>query len=152
MNRRLQIAVLALACAQCLSLVLDSRIVSRRACTPFATVSDEEFLDPYPDILNFGAPSEPDNVPIIIAENRLAVLESEAKEPIDIAAQRKADRFKWVHWNNFLEDELGDMWAALVPGEEWLGECRDQVEMQRGELFLSIVANCGQCGGAGWDK
>jgi len=129
--------VLALACAQCLSFVLDSRVVNRRACTPFAMVSDEEFLDPYPDILNFGAPSTPDNVPIIIAENRLVDVGREAKEPIDIAAQRKADRFKWVHWNNFLEEELGDMWAALLPGEEWVGECRDQVEMQRGRAIWS---------------
>jgi hypothetical protein len=98
-------------------------------------IIEEEFVDPYADMLNFNAPVSAELSSIILAEGTIMDPPFKETEPIDIEAEKRKKRFEWIHWNEFLERELGDMKAPLLPGEEWLGECRDTVEQLRGEGF-----------------
>lgn len=51
--------------------------------------------------------------------------------------ERKSNRRLWPFWDDFMESELGDIEAELAPGDEWLSEARDYIELKRGRAIWS---------------
>jgi hypothetical protein len=50
---------------------------------------------------------------------------------------RDGKKKPWVHWDDFMEAEFGDMDRELDDDESWMYEIRDAVEMKRGMAIWS---------------
>jgi len=115
-----------------------------RDTTMARSLTSSDFIDdPYADMLDFNARLADNFTEAIVTENTIvetaASLERavKLKQKKEKSLSKKAQRYQWVHWNDFLEEQLGDMDAELQPGEEWVGEMRDAVELKRGYAIWS---------------
>ena len=106
------------------------RSTTHNTCSDFPS----EDFDPYGDLLNFQKPLLDE-----VAVNSLTLREIETTEVNpgkiveDEAVRKRRERYRWEFWDDFMEQELGDINAELLEGERWIQEMRDLVEMKRGK-------------------
>lgn len=97
---------------------------------------DIEF-DPYSDLLNMEKIIEPELNNILVSE---VTLDKPKNSPLIAIknGKEKSKRVKpWVHWDEFMESEFGDMDAELKESDMWMLELRDSVELKRGMAIWS---------------
>jgi len=103
---------------------------------------DEED-DPYRGMLSLDKPLKPTQAAASLSEwtinrklqsgrKQSATLAMIAKYKSASMAAKKALREKMVFWDDFLENELGDLDAELQEKDQWIYEMRDYVEKQKG--------------------
>lgn len=126
----------------------ESRIIDSEITSSYSSLYLSNKLpydDPYDDLLNFEK-----SVSNNIAHNLAAewtLNDSDSKNPNDkkdgnsrssLATVAREERKKpWVHWDDFMESEFGDMDRELGEDEEWMYAVRDAVEMKRGMAIWS---------------
>lgn len=99
-------------------------------------------IDPYDDILNFEKSVSTNIADKLAAEWTLndenKNNQSKNKEKSSLATVSREERKKpWIHWDDFMEAEFGDMDRELNKDEEWMYAVRDAVEMKRGIAIWS---------------
>lgn len=100
-------------------------------------------IDPYDDMLNFEKSISTNFAESLTAEWTLNdennnKNKNKNKEKSSLATVSREERKKpWVHWDDFMEAEFGDMDRELTGDEEWMYAVRDAVEMKRGIAIWS---------------
>ena len=96
--------------------------------------SSAEIDDPYADLLNV-------NKVIVQKElTNLWSIDAQQEEGVPLASTRmnpNRPKKQWEHWDDFMEQEFGDMDAPLPEHHYWMFEVRDTVEQKRGMAIWS---------------
>ena len=95
---------------------------------------EDDLDDPYGSLFDLNKPVEklPETDLVSLwsidksAEKDLPIVKARVKP---LSAQQR-----WEHWDDFMEEELGDLDAELAEEDKWMQEIRDAVELKRGEL------------------
>jgi len=94
--------------------------------------------DPYDLLLDLDKPIESDAkktlLPTLsISSSKGASLAPRTRKPVSILRNKKP----WAHWDEWMEQEFGDLDAELEEKDKWLLELRDIVEQKRGFAIWS---------------
>jgi hypothetical protein len=106
--------------------------------TRLSSTSDEEVEeledeDPYGDLLNFKKPVETENSKDLI--NIWSIASSvDAGSLVKVKGPPKTAQQQWEHWDDFMEEQFGNMDAEVPDSERWQIDMRDMVEQKRGDL------------------
>ena len=102
----------------------------------FCTANEED--DPYGDLMDF-------NKPIEIEESAEMINVWSIDSSIDagsLAKTRmtpKTAQQQWEHWDEFMEQEFGNMDAEITEDQKWMIDMRDMVEQKRGIYLLILL-------------
>jgi hypothetical protein len=115
---------------QCLSSSRNTRLFS---------ASDEEVEDedPYGDLLNFKKPVETENSKDLIKMWSIAS-SIDSGSLVKVKGPPKTAQQQWEHWDDFMEEQFGNMDAEVPDNERWQIDMRDMVEQKRGDLQIYI--------------
>eukprot|EP00596_Hydrurales_sp_CCMP1899_P000960 CAMPEP_0119034622 /NCGR_PEP_ID=MMETSP1177-20130426/1627_1 /TAXON_ID=2985 /ORGANISM="Ochromonas sp, Strain CCMP1899" /LENGTH=310 /DNA_ID=CAMNT_0006992189 /DNA_START=224 /DNA_END=1157 /DNA_ORIENTATION=- len=102
------------------------------------STSDEEVEDedPYGDLLNFKKPVETENSKDLI--NIWSIASSiDSGSLVKVKGPPKTAQQQWEHWDDFMEEQFGNMDAEVPESESWQIDMRDMVEQKRGFAIWS---------------
>jgi len=108
---------------------------TRRTFHLESSASDE--IDPYGDFLDLNAVV--DDSPLknaLVSEWSIAVNEDDKGE-LSVKSKLEKPKKQWEHWDDFMQEQFGDMDRELAEDETWMYAIRDAVEMKRGMAIWS---------------
>ena len=117
-------------------LSITSKTVNRHIRTSRLSSTFDDIDDPYGDMLNMNKPVESK-----VAEDLVNLWSIDKKEETDkLAFSRMSTTEKRVKpwfWDDFMEEEFGDMDAELTEDLSWMSEVRSITEQKRGMAIWS---------------
>ena len=104
----------------------------------------EDPLDSYDDLLNVNKILSETQYPFVLKESSLnnrnmtgdLQMDSNFKS-IRLFKENSSKAKRWEHWDDFMEQEFGDMDAELSEKDGWIKEMREIVEQKRGMAIWS---------------
>ena len=100
----------------------------------------EQELDPYLGLLDLDRPMEADARDSVLPHVSISALESaggRGSQNLPSARSRRPQALikpkkRWEHWDDWMQQEMGDLDAELQEKDKWVLELRDIVEQKRG--------------------
>lgn len=128
-----------------MSLLPENNDPEEALVTNESTFSNDDDADPYAHILDLKAPVGGDAVRTLVAATSIA--EGGEDEGLALRASRAPKPPpQWEHWDEFMEEEFGDMDRELTEEEDkWVLELRDAVELKRGQPFTHAFITLPPC-------